>query len=105
MPTLAIDLSDPQNIRSQIGYVFLHGETTIFWKSCKKTLVATSTNHSEIIALYKASRECVWLHRMIDHIQKSCGIGAIESRTIIYEDNTTCVAQMQMGYIKTNIFV
>jgi hypothetical protein len=39
---------------------------------------------------------------MIDHIQKSCGIGAIESPTIIYEDNAVCFAQMQMRYIKTN---
>jgi hypothetical protein len=39
---------------------------------------------------------------MIDHIHKSCGIGAIESPTIIYEDSAACVAQMKMGYIKTN---
>jgi hypothetical protein len=52
--------------------------------------------------LYEASRECGWLRRIIDHIQKSCGIGAIESLIIIYKDNAACVAQMQMGYIKTN---
>jgi hypothetical protein len=28
--------------------------------------------------------------------------GTIESRTIIYEDNVVCVAQMQTSYIKTN---
>jgi hypothetical protein len=39
---------------------------------------------------------------MIDHIQISCGIGAIGSPMIIYEDNATYVAQMQIGYIKTN---
>jgi hypothetical protein len=82
--------------------VFLHGGTSISCKSCKQTLVATSMNHSEIIALYEASHECVWLRRMIDHIQKSCGIGAIKSPIIIYEDNAACVAQMQTGYIKTN---
>jgi hypothetical protein len=51
-------------------------------------------NHLEIIVLYEASRECVWLHRMIDHIQKSCEICAIESPIIIYEDNIACVTQM-----------
>jgi hypothetical protein len=75
---------------------------TISWKSCKQTLVATSTNHLKIIVLYEASREYVWLRRMIDHIHKSCEIGAIESPTIIYEDNAACVTQMQTGYIKTN---
>jgi hypothetical protein len=61
-------LSDPHNGRSQTGFVFLQGGTSISWKSSKQTLVSTSTNHSEIIALYEASRECVWLRRMIDHI-------------------------------------
>jgi hypothetical protein len=39
---------------------------------------------------------------MIDHIQKSCGLGTIESPMIIYEDNAACVTQIQTGYIKTN---
>jgi hypothetical protein len=59
-------------------------------------------NHSEIIALYKASRECVWLNRVINHIRTSYAICALESPTIIYEDNAACVDQMQTGYIKTN---
>jgi hypothetical protein len=44
-------LSDPYNDRSQTGFVFLQGGMTISWKSTKETLVSTSTNHSEIIAL------------------------------------------------------
>jgi hypothetical protein len=52
-------------------------------------MIATSTNHSEIIALYEASHECVWLRRMINHVQY--GNGSIESPTIIYEDNFTYV--------------
>jgi hypothetical protein len=39
---------------------------------------------------------------VINHIETSCGIGALESPTIIYADNVACVAQMQIGYIKTN---
>jgi virulence-associated protein VapD len=82
--------------------MFLHGGTAISWKSLKQTLVAIFTNHSEIIALYEASRECAWLRRVIDHIQTSCGMSIVESTTIIYEDNAACVAQMQAGYIRTN---
>ena len=69
----------------------------------KQTLVATSTNHSEIIALYEAARECVWLRRVINHIQKSCGLNIDDTPTIIYEDNAACVAQMHMGYVKSNL--
>ncbi|KAL4582723.1 hypothetical protein LXL04_007282 [Taraxacum kok-saghyz] len=47
--------------RSKSGYVFTIGNTAISWRSCKETLVATSTNHSELLALYEATRECVWL--------------------------------------------
>jgi hypothetical protein len=96
-------MSDPYNARLQTCFVFLHGGTTISWKSSKQTLVATSINHSEIIALYEASHECVWLRRMINHIERSCGLGSLESPTIIYEDNASCISQMQTGYIKSNI--
>ena len=40
---------------------------------------------------------------MINHIQQTCGLGPIISPTIIYEDNAACVAQMERGYIKSNI--
>lgn len=96
-------LSDPHDARSQTGYVFLHGGTTISRKPSKQTLVAISTNHFEIIALFEASRECMWLRKMINDIEQSCGIGSMESPTIIYEDNAACVTQMQTGYIKSNI--
>jgi hypothetical protein len=41
--------------------------------------VTTSTNHSEIIALFEASCECVWLRRMVNHILTTCGIGSLDS--------------------------
>jgi hypothetical protein len=84
-------LSDSQNARSQTWFVFLHRGIVISWKSTKHTLIATFTNHSEIITLYKASCECAWLCRMIDHIQNLCGIGTIRLPTIIYEDNAAYV--------------
>jgi hypothetical protein len=96
-------LSDPHNGRSQTGFLFLQGGTTISWKSSKHTLVSTSTNHFEIIALYEASRECVWLRRMINYIVQLCGIGVLETPTIIFEDNSACVTQMESGYINSNM--
>jgi hypothetical protein len=66
-------------------------------------MVAKSTNNSEIIALFEASRECVWLRKMVHHILTSCGISSLESPTIIYEDNVACVVQMERSYVKTNL--
>ena len=49
----------------------------------------------ELIALYEAGRECVWLRSMIQHIQEECGLESIKGNpTILYEDNTTCIAQI-----------
>ena len=64
-------------------------------------LVATSTNHSEIISLYESGKECVWLRSVISHIQSICQMTPVNSSsTIIYEDNAACVAQIRGGYIK-----
>jgi hypothetical protein len=81
----------------------MNGGTAISWKSSKQTLISTFTNHSEIIALYEASRECVWLRRVAGHILKSCEIGSLDAPTIIFEDNAACVAQVESGYIKSNL--
>ncbi|KAK1431018.1 hypothetical protein QVD17_14208 [Tagetes erecta] len=95
-------LSDPHKARSQTGYVFMNGGTAISWRSQKQTLVATSSNHAEVIALHEASRECVWLRSMTQHISTSCGLERNGSPTPIYEDNAACVSQMKEGYIKSD---
>lgn len=95
-------LSDPHKARSQTGYVFMNGGTAISWRSQKQTLVATSSNHAEVIALNEASRECTWLRSMTQLILTSCGIDKDKSPTLIYEDNAACVAQMKEGYIKSD---
>ena len=94
-------LSDPHNGRSKTGYVFLYGGTAISWRSTKQTITATSSNHAEILAIHEASRECVWLRSIINHIHKTCGLSyQREVPTILYEDNTACIAQLKAGYIK-----
>jgi hypothetical protein len=93
-------LSDPDDTKSQTGYIFLQGTTAISWKSSKQTLTTTSSNHAEVIALYEACRECVWLRQLIDHINKSTGKPLLNKPTTIYEDNRPCVDQIAQGFIK-----
>ncbi|KAK9065411.1 hypothetical protein SSX86_016794 [Deinandra increscens subsp. villosa] len=95
-------LSDPHKARSQTGYVFMNGGTAISWRSKKQTLVATSSNHAEVIALHEASRECIWLRSMTQLILTSCGLEKEGLPTPIYEDNAACVSQMKEGYIKSD---
>ena len=66
-------------------------------------MVATSSNHYEILAMHEASRECVWLRSMIQYIRKSCGLSFIKNKpTVLYEDNAACIAQVKGGYINSD---
>ncbi|XP_070018088.1 secreted RxLR effector protein 161-like [Nicotiana sylvestris] len=94
-------LSDPHKARSQTGYLFTYGGTAISCHSMKQTIVATSSNHAEIIVIHEASRKCVWLRSMTRHIQEMCGfLMKTDNPTTLYEDNAACIAPLKGGYIK-----
>ena len=94
-------LFDPHKARSQTGYLFTYGGTAISWRSIKQTLVATSSNHAEILATHQATRECVWLRSVTQHIQEACGLSTNKKIPItLCEDNTACIAQLKESYIK-----
>ncbi|XP_074271602.1 secreted RxLR effector protein 161-like [Silene latifolia] len=48
-------IADPHNGRLQTGYVFTCGNTPISWRSVKQTIAATSSNHTELLAIHEAS--------------------------------------------------
>ena len=51
------------------------------------------SNHSEILTIHEASRECIWLRSMIHHIQESCGLSFVKDKpTILFEVNAACIA-------------
>ena len=52
-------LSDPHKGRSQTRYVFNCNGIAISRRYVKHTMVATSLNHSKILAIHEASRECI----------------------------------------------
>ena len=88
-------LLDPHKGRSQTRYVFNCNGTAISWRSVKQTIVVTSSNHSEILAIHEASHECIWQRSMIQHIRESCGLSSIKGDpTILFEDNVACIAQI-----------
>ena len=81
--------------------MFTYGNSAISWRFVKQTISATSSNHSEIIAIHEASRECVWLRLVIQHIQEKCALSSVKvSPTILYEDNATYITQIRGGYIR-----
>lgn len=60
----------------------------------------TRVNRCFIYTNAEASRECVW--KINQHIRSNSGIDENIEWTILYEDNTICVAQTKERYIKNN---
>lgn len=89
-------LSNPYKGCSQTSYVFTIGNTTISWRSSKQILVATSSNYAEIIALYEAVCECIWLRYTITHNLETSDLKwTTEEPICMYEDNDACIEQMK----------
>ena len=67
----------------------------------KQSIVATSSNHVEIIATHEASREYVWLRSVIHFIKEKCGLKCnVKIFIVLFEDNVECIAQLKRGFIK-----
>lgn len=94
--------SDKNSGKSQGGYVFKLGGAAISWRSKKQTVVATSTAHAELIALYEGAREAVWLHRLQDFVEKTTGLDDNPRPIPVYEDNEACIKQVQKGFVRTD---
>ena len=96
-----LDISNPYKVLSEKGYLFTFGNSVVSWRSMKQTMVATSSNHSKLLVIRRASYKCIWLRSIIQHIWETCGFSSIKNNpTIIYEDNVACIAQIKGGYIK-----
>lgn len=57
----AIYRCDRATSKSFTSYVFYRHYTAISSKLVKQTIFATSSNHLEVITLYEASREYIWI--------------------------------------------
>ncbi|GKD76541.1 hypothetical protein Tco_1339162 [Tanacetum coccineum] len=79
---------DINDTKSHIGYVFVLNGGVIDWKSTKQTIFATSSTESEYIAASNASKEAVWIRKLI------YGLGIVptnEEPMMMYCDNTGAI--------------
>lgn len=60
--------NDIKDRKSRTGYVFIMGHGAIAWVSGRQPCLAQSTTESELIAANEASREVVWLKRLLNSI-------------------------------------
>ena len=61
-------VSDLDDRRSTIGYVFTLGGGPICWKSMIQSLVALSTTESKYMAIAEAAKESLWLIGLVKEL-------------------------------------
>ena len=60
--------TDPDDSRSQTGYVFKVNGGAVSWKSTKQSVVAQSTMEAEYVAAAEAANEAVWLRKFVKQL-------------------------------------
>jgi hypothetical protein len=85
----AIFNTDPDNSKSQTGYVFMLSGGPMSWRSCKQELVAQSTMESEYMAASDATSEGAWLRKFVIELGVFPSMG---DPVDIFCDNTATIA-------------
>ncbi|XP_073351822.1 uncharacterized protein [Aegilops tauschii subsp. strangulata] len=83
-------MTDPDDFKSQSGYVFILNGGAVDWKSSKQKTVADSTTEAEYVAASEASKEAVWIKQFLEDL------GVVPSAldpVEMYCDNSGAVAQ------------
>ena len=79
--------SDVNDRKSTSGFVFMLGGTAVSWSSKKQTLVTLLSTEAEYIATLHATKEVVWLRRLLSKL----GLN-INSPTVLHVDNQSTIA-------------
>ncbi|GKE01057.1 hypothetical protein Tco_1389040, partial [Tanacetum coccineum] len=82
-------LTDADDLRSQIGYVFILNGGAGDWKSTKQSIFTTSSTDAEYIAAFDASKEAVWIRKFIYGLNV---VPIIKEPITMYCDNTKAIA-------------
>ena len=81
--------TDPDDSKSQTGYVFMVNGGAVSWRSCKQSTVAQSTMESEYMAASEAANEAVWLRKFVIEL----GVfPSMQDPVAILCDNTGAIA-------------
>ncbi len=76
---------------STTGYLFKLGTSTVSWASYGQKSIARSSTEAEYMALSDASREAIWMARLV----QECGIP--QPPVVLFEDNGGCISLASSG--------
>jgi hypothetical protein len=60
--------TDPNDSKSQTGYVYVLNGGAVSWRSCKQSVIIGSTTEAEYMAASEASSEGVWIRNFITEL-------------------------------------
>src|SRR4051812_19226679 len=81
--------TDPDDSKSQSGYVFLMNGGAVSWRSSKQPVVAGSTTEDEYATASETAQEAVW---MKDFISELGVVANALDPMVIYCDNNSAIA-------------
>ncbi|KAH9324009.1 hypothetical protein KI387_044466, partial [Taxus chinensis] len=70
---------DLDSRRSTIGYVFMVSHIAVSWISWLQKVVALSTREAEYVTALEASKEMIWLQKLLDELGHKQEVGRLHS--------------------------
>ena len=82
--------------RSHSGMILYIGGSPVFTRSTKQKLVATSSMHAEVLALFESIPYIIWLRDLLNEL------GYRQPPTTVEQDNKSALAIYDQGWNKSN---
>ena len=95
--------------KSTLGYVFLLAGGAISWRSAKQSLVTSSTMAAEMVAVYEASNEGIWLRnfvtglRILEGIERPLKLYCDNKAAVMYSNNSRSSVKSKFVDIKYQV--
>jgi hypothetical protein len=83
-------VTDPNDSKSQLGYVFILNRGVFSWKSSKQETIIESTIEAEYITASEAAKDGVWIKRFMIELGV---VSSVQGPMEIYCDNNGAIAQ------------
>ncbi|XP_062557906.1 uncharacterized protein LOC134222764 [Armigeres subalbatus] len=80
---------DRSDRKSNSGFLFMLGNGTISWTARKQECVTLSSTEAEYVALAEASKELIWIFKLMRELGED-----IQQPAIIHEDNQSCISML-----------
>ena len=85
-------MTDPDDRRSQSGYVFLLNGGAVSWRSWKQSTTADSTTSAEVMAAAEASKEGVWIKKFLEELGV---VPSSQGPLELFCDNSASISQIK----------